>query len=657
MFPIVATAQTERFLDEVAVVARRPASEIGLTKTFVDSAALRSNISLSMADVLGFNSSLFVKSSGRATLSTVAFRGTAPSHTAVEWNGIPVNSPALGMTDFSLIPAYLVDRASLLHGASSIVAGSGGLGGAVDLSTSDSDIQQGLSLQYVQGAGSFSTFDEFLRAGYGSDRWGAQTRGVYSSSENDFSFVNKDKYVFEYDADGNIVGRRHPKERNRNGAYRDFHLLQQFYFNPSAADKLNLDIWFTRSNREIAPITVDYGERDFENRQRDCALRSAASWRRRGQGWNVNVRGGYVYTHTAYDYGLYLADGTLNRLTESRTDVNSFFADARADWNPLSALLISASVRAAENRVKTADHASLDGSLGYDERRADLSATLSLRWSATERLGLAATLRQEVIGSEVAAPSPAFFADYVIFRPLNLTARASVARNFRAPTLNDLYFKPGGNRDLRNEQGWTWDAGLSASAVGGAVEWTASATWFDSHIDDWILWLPTNKGFFSPRNVKSVHSFGVEAAVSAAMKPFSGGTLSISASYALTRSINNSPPLNEYDNSCGKQLPYVPRHTASGVVSLQWREWSLSYKICYYSKRFTMTSNEDSPSGSLPDYVMNCADIERRFSWRVLDMSVKVAVNNLFDADYQTIMSHPMPGINFEAFVSFTPKF
>ncbi len=653
-----AAAQLQRQLDEVAVSAHRPQSEIGVTKTAIDSTALRENIALSMADVLGYNSSLFVKSAGRATLSTVAFRGTAPSHTAVVWNGIPVNSPALGMTDFSLIPAYLVDRASLLYGASSTtVAGSGGLGGAVELSTAEADIPRGLSLQYVQGAGSFSTLDEFLRVGYGALRWSGQTRAVCSSSANDFGFVNKDKYVFEYDSDRNIIGRHHPHERNRNGAYRDFHLLQQFYFNPTSADKLGIDIWFTRSNREIAPITVDYGERDYENRQRDDALRAVASWRRRGAGWNVDARGGYVYTRTAYDYGFYLDGGTLNRLTESRTYVNTLFADVSADWSPHRALLLSASVRASGNHVDTRDHASLNDALGYDERRTDINAMLSLRWSATDRLGLAATLRQEVIGSDAASPSPAVFADYVLWRPLNLTAKASVARNFHAPTLNDLYFQPGGNRNLRNEQGWTYDAGLSASGVNGQVAWTASATWFDSYIDDWILWLPTNKGFFSPRNVKSVHSCGVEAVVTATMKPFSEASLSVSASYSLTRSVNDSAPINENDNSTGKQLPYVPRHSASGVVSLQWRRWSLLYKVCYYSRRYTMTSNENSPSGSLPDYVMSCADVERRFSWNVLDMAVKLAVNNLFDADYQTIMSHPMPGINFEAFVSFTPKF
>ena len=53
--------------------------KIGVQKTKFDSLALKENIALSMADILTFNSSVFVKSYGRATLSTVAFRGTSPS--------------------------------------------------------------------------------------------------------------------------------------------------------------------------------------------------------------------------------------------------------------------------------------------------------------------------------------------------------------------------------------------------------------------------------------------------------------------------------------------------------------------------------------------------------------------------------------------------
>ena len=134
-----------------------------------------------MADILTFNTSIFVKQYGRATLSTVAFRGTSPSHTQVTWNGMRINSPMLGMTDFSMIPSYFIDDASLLHGTSSVNEAGGGLGGAVKLSTRPADAD-GFNLQYTQGVGSFSTFDEFLRLTYGNDRWQTSTRVVYSSS-------------------------------------------------------------------------------------------------------------------------------------------------------------------------------------------------------------------------------------------------------------------------------------------------------------------------------------------------------------------------------------------------------------------------------------------------------------------------------------------
>ena len=74
--PSVLSAQgiTRRIhqIDEVTVWGKRPMKEIGVQKTKFDSLALKENIALSMADILTFNSSVFVKSYGRATLSTVA---------------------------------------------------------------------------------------------------------------------------------------------------------------------------------------------------------------------------------------------------------------------------------------------------------------------------------------------------------------------------------------------------------------------------------------------------------------------------------------------------------------------------------------------------------------------------------------------------------
>ena len=85
-------------IPEVTIYGKRPMKDIGVQKTKMDSLILKENIALSMADVLTFNSSIFVKSYGRATLSTVAFRGTSPSHTQVTWNGMRINNPIISFS-------------------------------------------------------------------------------------------------------------------------------------------------------------------------------------------------------------------------------------------------------------------------------------------------------------------------------------------------------------------------------------------------------------------------------------------------------------------------------------------------------------------------------------------------------------------------------
>ena len=216
--PLIVAAQDTHLKDqiskevqikEVTVYGKRPIKEIGVQQTKFDTVALKENISLSMADVLTFNSSIFVKNYGRATLSTVAFRGTSPSHTQVSWNGMKINNPMLGMTDFSMIPSYFIDDASLLHGTSSVNETGGGLGGAVKLSTKPANAD-GFGLQYVQGAGSFKTFDEFLRLTYGNQRWQTSTRVVFSSSPNDYKYRNHDKKENIYDENMNIIDQYYP---------------------------------------------------------------------------------------------------------------------------------------------------------------------------------------------------------------------------------------------------------------------------------------------------------------------------------------------------------------------------------------------------------------------------------------------------------------
>lgn len=90
---------------------------------------------------------------------------------------------------------------------------------------------------------------------------------------------------------------------------------------------------------------------------------------------------------------------------------------------------------------------------------------------------------------------PAAFLDVTLWPRYGLMFKASIARNYRYPTLNDLYFQPGGNPNLAPEKGFTYDTGLEFTLKSDELfTLKGEATVFDSHIDDWILWIPTTKG-------------------------------------------------------------------------------------------------------------------------------------------------------------------
>ncbi len=656
-------------LRQVTVPARRPMKEIGVQKTPFDSAMLKENVALSMADVLAFNSSVFVKSYGRATLSTVAFRGTSPSHTQVTWNGMRINNPMLGMTDFSTIPAYFIDQASLLHGTSSVNETGGGLGGLVRLGTLP-DVPEGFNAQYVQGIGSFSTFDEFVRVTYGNDHWSSSTRAVYSSSPNDYEYTNHDKKVNIYDDDHNIVGQYHPKERNRSGSFKDFHILQEVYYNTLRGDRFGVNAWFVNSNRELPMLTTDYGKAsDFENRQREHTFRGILSWDHNRSNWRTGVKGGYVHTWMGYDYKREVAPDNWAVMTRSRSKVNTIYGQIDGEYNPARRWYFTANVSAHQHFVRSEDNNIIlqeggNGIVGYDKGRIELSGAFSAKWQATDRIGMSLVLREEMFGEKWAPLTPAFFIDGLVARRGNVMLRASVSRNHKFPTLNDMYFLPGGNPDLRSEEGWTYDAGMSFD-IGGeslesgsrAIALGGSVTWFDSYIDDWIIWLPTTKGFFSPRNVKKVHAYGIEVKGNMALRPAKGWLIDLNGSYSWTPSINEGEKMSPADMSVGKQLPYVPKHSASVTGRLSWQSWSFLYKWAYYSERFTMSSNDYTLTGHLPDYFMSNVSLEKGLSFKPLDMQLKLAVNNLFNEDYMSVLSRPMPGINFEFFIGITPKF
>ena len=69
--------------------------------------------------------------------------------------------------------------------------------------------------------------------------------------------------------------------------------------------------------------------------------------------------------------------------------------------------------------------------------------------------------RQEVIDGKLTPLIPTIGVKYFLTKNHHFAINANAARNYKAPSLNELYWNPGGNTDLLPEIGFTSEMGLT----------------------------------------------------------------------------------------------------------------------------------------------------------------------------------------------------
>ena len=214
----VAVTHTTNFIKEQA----------GMKESTVDTLILRHQIHTDLSTLLAENSNIHIRDYGRGALSTASFRGTAPSHTQVSWNGLNINSPMLGMVDFSLVPVFIIDELNVHHGAASVASRSGGLGGEVEIRNLPDWSNKAGGRVYMD-YGSFGTAGGMTQLNLGSTEFQSKTRFYRTGSENNYPFVNKN--IIEKDS---LTGElSHPIQENRNAAYLKTGATHEFYWRPT----------------------------------------------------------------------------------------------------------------------------------------------------------------------------------------------------------------------------------------------------------------------------------------------------------------------------------------------------------------------------------------------------------------------------------------
>lgn len=652
----------EERIDSVTIVGARPMKDIGVQKTVIDGSVLSEDVTLSLGDMLAHATPAFVRSSGRGSMSSLSVRGTGSSHTRVVWNGMSMNSPLFGMMDLSYIPSYFIDGAALYYGASSVAAAGGGLGGALVLDTRPEDIR-GFGMRYIQGIASFRTFDEYLKLSYGNDRVRSETSLLVTTSRNDFPYRNYAKKDFVTDDYGNIVGWSYPVERNRNCDYRDIHLLQELYYDAGDAGRFDLSAWYMDSSRNLPLLSTDYSESNSSlSSQKEKTFRSVVRWEKYAGKNKLSAKAGYHYSDIRYTERTERAYGEEGHEVQIRSAwrnyITTLFGNAAWERGLGRKLYLAADISVLQHFVYTINDKPVRPvaqPVVFDDARTELSALVSARYRPVESVGIALNLRQEVIGTEGAPFIPSLQAEWTPGRG-NITFKASAARNYRFPTLNDKHFAV---EPIMPEVGFTYDVGIVLRNIRRArLAYDISLTAYDSRIRNWILWYPDKGGTqWLPTNIRLVRSFGAEAALNIEWRMGGDWRIALDGVFAWTRSLNMRKPINDNDNAVGKQLPYVPVWSGAVTGRLSWRQWRLVYKWDYYSERFTSTDNSATISGRILPYFMNCISVGYTLGTRFADFSFNFKVNNLFDEEYETEMSRPMPGRNYGLSIEITPRF
>ena len=174
-------------LDEVFIEATKKLKEnsIGQHVVSLSDSVLTRNIE-SFTDLIRYNSSIYLKEYGKGGTSSVSFRGTSASNTAVVWNGININSINNGQTGFNSLTVSLNDAIDVRKGGGSIEYGSGAIGGTVHLNDVLNYTERfSVKNQFVLTGGSYNTFNSIFKSKISNSKYSIGVGVSRNSSEND----------------------------------------------------------------------------------------------------------------------------------------------------------------------------------------------------------------------------------------------------------------------------------------------------------------------------------------------------------------------------------------------------------------------------------------------------------------------------------------
>lgn len=577
----------------------------GLKVVTIDSLSRTEYPGGSLAEIVtGFTSS-FIHDYG-GTLSTLSFRGTSANHAALLWNGVRVSPPNIGYMDLSLVQASFFNDISILYGGASPMFGSGSIGGGIHLETMPEFEKSGFNLGLGLSAGSFGTTDIEGNAEVFKNKFYSRTAYSFVDAANNFKYKN-------------LLGN---KDTLRHANIFKGGFIQDFAFRLPGKQYLLASAWFQYAGREIPPTLT---EEVSEAVKLDRSWRAMVLWKNYNEKNTLEAKLAYFNDYTLYNNPLTAVYSTIH----SQSAVASF----ESTWEILENLAIFGGAQF------TFEYAALDY-YAKPQSQENLAFYASFRQNLTRlKWQFSINGRQEFLSE---FHSPFLFsagAEGKIWR--FISGRFSISRNYRAPTLNERFWQPGGDPELKPEKSWNEEAGISLENKISSTDIKFTITAYNSLVENWILWLPEGD-FWSVENFQEVWSRGLEVSGDQLFN-VNAVCIFLTESWSYTKSTNQKK-LFDLDASYKKQLIYSPLNRLVLKTGAIYQGFNLTLKGNYTGEVYTETDNLTS----LPAYFLLDAIISKSFKIKnEFPLTIQFNLNNVLNKDYHVTPYRPMPGINF----------
>jgi iron complex outermembrane receptor protein len=594
-------------IGEVIISIRKNNDErAGYKKATIDSASIRQFSLGTVAEVLSDNSSLSVKTYGIGGSVTPSFRGTGASNTRISWNGIPIDHPMLGQSDLSIIPAGMTDNINIYYGGASMALNNGGTGAIISLE-SVPIWKKRTHLVLNPGAGSFGKYSGLIGATTGNENFQSTTRAFFQTAENNFKFLNK------------YTGSEAFTETRKNSQMKQSAFMQELYFLTSG-NILSARIWYTSADRNL-PSSMLTQQSPGEH-QSDESFRALINYSSDKSEFRYALSGAWV----------------MNRLDYTNTTAS---IDSRnlANQVTLKAVL-KKTINILDLNLSFNDVLSYVNTNNYevDKKRNTSDIMISATIADAGRLSGSVLMREILDRNKFLLPDFSAGIQYRLFEARELFLTANFSRDSRIPTLNDLYWNPGGNQELRNEYSYILETGYKMKVeISSSFKVVHELTFFRNSIRDMIQWHPGDYSWWTAENIGNAMSSGMETSLQLSYK--SGRTeTSLNAAYSYTRAEYGQNEVYKHE-----QLIYIPVNQGSASMRFRYGRLYSSWRSGFTGMRYTTADN----TRFLPGYILNNVSCGFLHKAGNIKLDLNLEIDNLFSVDYQTIAYYPMPGRSF----------